>query len=235
MFHNYYHLPVFRSLRSIARKMKILNILKKIVGNNASYEEPFHEALKKSIKIGDIVWDVGANVGFYTNLFLDWVGKEGKVIAFEPMPSTFFALDKSLGTSTNIMLVQKALSENAGVSYFSASRENDVTAHLVEKENNETLKVEVTTADLITKNDSTLQPNVIKIDVEGFEEDVLKGGMITFSNKKCRHILVEMHFTRMDERNLKDSPNRIVKMLKNWGYKVKWVDASHIHAIRKSR
>lgn len=233
MFHNYYHLPVFRNLRSIARKMKILGILKKIIGNNASYEEPFHNALKESIKFGDVVWDVGANVGFYTNLFLNWVGEKGKVIAFEPVPTTFLALSKSVGPITNIILIQKALSENAGVSYFSATRENDVTAHLVEKENNETLKVEVTTADLIINNDSTLQPNVIKIDVEGFEEDVLRGGMKTFSNKTCRHILVEMHFTRMDERKLKDSPNRIVKMLKNWGYKVKWIDASHIHAIKQ--
>lgn len=232
MFHNYYHLPVFRNFRSIARKMKILVILKKIISNNGSYEEPFHNALKESIKFGDVVWDVGANVGFYTNLFLDWVGEKGKVIAFEPMPATFLALSKSVGACTNIILIQKALSENAGVSYFSAKKENDVTAHLVEKENDETLKVEVTTADLIIKNDSTLQPNVIKIDVEGFEEDVLRGGMKTFSNKTCRHILVEMHFTRMDERKLKDSPNRIVKMLKNWGYKVKWIDASHIHAIK---
>ncbi len=234
MFHNYYHLPVFRNLRSIARKMKILDILKKIIGSNTSYEEPFHNALEKSIKIGDVVWDVGANVGFYTNLFHDWAGEKGKVIAFEPMPATFLVLSKSVGAFTNVILVQKALSENAGVSYFSASRENDVTAHLVEKENNETLKVEVTTADLMIKNDSTLQPNVIKIDVEGFEEEVLRGGMMTFSSTKCRHILVEMHFTRMDERKLKDSPNRIVKMLKSWGYKVKWVDASHVHATKQT-
>ena len=41
-------------------------------------------------------------------------------------------------------------------------------------------------------------------------------------------------FRFMDERKLKDSPNRIVKLLKNWGYKVKWIDASHIHAIKQS-
>lgn len=228
MLQNYYHAPLVRGMRSLARRMKILKFVKKIVGRN--YEEQFTNALKTSIKKGDVVWDVGANIGFYTNLFGEWVGEGGKVVAFEPAPSTFTTLTKAVKASGNIVLIQKALSDTPGISYFTVGKENDSTAHMVEQENNETSRVEVATADLIVKGDSSLQPTVVKIDVEGFEEDVLKGGMKAFSNSKCRNMLIEMHFTRMDERKLKDSPNRIVKMLKDWGYKVNWVDASHIHA-----
>jgi hypothetical protein len=72
----------------------------------------------------------------------------------------------------------------------------------------------------------------IKNDVEGFEEDVLKGGPKVFSNIKCREILIEMHFEQMAKRNQGDSANRIVKMLINWGYKVNWTDSSHLRATR---
>jgi hypothetical protein len=72
----------------------------------------------------------------------------------------------------------------------------------------------------------------VKIDVEGFEEEVLKGGVATFSEPSCRHVLVEVHFSRIDERGLGDAAARIVKMLKHWGYIIRWVDASHLHASR---
>lgn len=167
-------------------------------------------------------------------MFHDWVGKNGKVVAFEPEPFTFQTLSKLFEADKhkNVFLMPKALSEKSGVAYFSVESENHITVHLVDIENSNTVSVETITVDQIVVENNNLVPNVVKINVEGFEEDVLKGGTKAFSNSKCKHILVEMHFTRMDERKLRDSPNRIVKMLKSWGYKVNWVDSSHIHAKR---
>lgn len=92
--------------------------------------------------------------------------------------------------------------------------------------------VQVITADTFAAEQHNLRPNVIKIDVEGYEENVLRGGSQVFDSSACRHILVEMHFSRMDKRNLGKSATRIVAMLKKGGYRVRWVDASHIHASR---
>ena len=121
MLQNYYHLPFFRGLRTIARKVKVLDIVKKNFFKSTSYEEPFNKALKEAVKTGDVVWDVGANVGIYTNLFSEWVGKKGTVIAFEPEPNTFITLQKSIAAIENVFLVPKALSDTSGISFFSVS------------------------------------------------------------------------------------------------------------------
>src|SRR6201999_2762481 len=46
--------------------------------------ERANETLKAAVRPGDVVWDVGANVGVYTELFCRWVGETGSVVAFEP-------------------------------------------------------------------------------------------------------------------------------------------------------
>jgi Methyltransferase FkbM domain len=48
------------------------------------------------VRCGDIVFDIGANAGYFTELFSDLVGPNGEVHAFEPLPSTFEHLSRSL-------------------------------------------------------------------------------------------------------------------------------------------
>src|SRR4051812_19131652 len=99
---NYYHYPIVRRLRSMARKSGLLSIIKPLLASKQeSYEEAFHQALKQAIEPGNVVWDIGANVGLYTNHFLDWVGPSGKVVAFEPLPKAFDALRTSIQSQTN--------------------------------------------------------------------------------------------------------------------------------------
>jgi FkbM family methyltransferase len=235
----YYHYPAIRKLRTIGRNLGVLRIIRPLFSTHQkSYEEAFHHALRGSINTNDVVWDVGANVGLYTKLFLDWVGNNGIVVAFEPMPQTFSKLEKQVSNAKNAYLNCLALSALPGEAVFSPSSEKDsVTAHITDikmtsKLPENSVLVKVSTADIVTSEFHMPQPNLVKIDVEGFEEDVLRGGCKTFSNHECRHILIEMHFTRMEERKLGDSASRIVKMLKIWGYKISWIDPSHLHAKR---
>ena len=229
---NSYHVPIVRKARTLARHLKILNLLKRLLPNSKSYEEPFLSAISLSVKEGDVVWDVGANQGLYTRLFSEWTGKNGKVVAFEPEPETFANLSKELQSFHGVLLFKKALADKPGASFFVSEGANDVTAHLISEPKKNTIQVDLTTADIVVGLDSSLQPNVVKIDVEGFEEEVVKGGSETFNHPDCRHMFIEMHFGAMEKRKLKDSPNNIVKMLKHWHYRVRWVDASHIHAFR---
>src|SRR5215469_11881588 len=81
--------PLSIKLRSIGRKMGLHHVvyrLRAAVKPNRGYEEDLRGALAKTVRPGDIVWDVGANVGVYTELFCKWVGPEGGVVAFEPNP-----------------------------------------------------------------------------------------------------------------------------------------------------
>jgi FkbM family methyltransferase len=75
--------------------------------------EPFEtELVKKEIKKGDVILDIGANIGYYTLIFAKLVGQEGKVFAFEPEPDNFALLKKNVETNgyKNVILVQKAVS-----------------------------------------------------------------------------------------------------------------------------
>jgi FkbM family methyltransferase len=212
-----------------------------LASRQKNYEEAFHEALKRAVRPGDTVWDVGANVGVYTKIFLEWSGADGTVIAFEPLPKAIIALEKTVEGCEhirNLTVVAAALADKPGSATFAGDLEGDgvtTTGHIAEGSDSQgqnSITVEVTTADLAVSQKGVAAPSVVKIDVEGFEEDVLNGGESTFGSGSCREILVEMHFSRMDERKLGNSASRIVSKLKNWGYQVDWVDPSHLHAKR---
>src|SRR3989344_3364089 len=67
--------------------------------------EPYQtEIIMKNVKRGDVVLDVGANIGYYTLLFAKLVGPEGIVFAFEPDPTNFSILKKNVETNnyTNV-------------------------------------------------------------------------------------------------------------------------------------
>ena len=235
MLSTMYHWPWLQKVRNFARSIGLLRWVKVAIGRNNHYEEQFDNALEKAINPGDTVWDIGANVGFYTKKFLDWSGEDGKVVAFEPFPKAFKELHDEILSHKyfqHVVLRNVALSNKPGEAFFSSNENNITTGHLVDNDTSQDgLKVLVSTADGIIQGGESI-PNVVKIDVEGYEEEVLLGGMNTFASSTCRHILIEMHFSRMDERKLGNSPARIASLLKNWKYSLKWVDPSHLHAYR---
>ena len=76
-----------------------------------NYIYKYHYFDKNIIREGDVVLDIGANLGYYTKLFAKWVGKRGTVYAVEPVE--FFANTISWGTRNfkNIYLYNVALGE----------------------------------------------------------------------------------------------------------------------------
>ena len=69
--------------------------------------------LTKTIKPGMVVLDIGANIGFYTEIVSKLVGSTGKIHAFEPDSLNFQRLQKKLLGCSNVNLVQKAVSINS--------------------------------------------------------------------------------------------------------------------------
>ena len=63
---------------------------------NHIYGESDTKIVKKLIKNGDVVLDIGANIGYYTLIFAKLVGNSGKVFAFEPEPENFKILQKNI-------------------------------------------------------------------------------------------------------------------------------------------
>lgn len=240
---NFHHLKLFRTVRSWARSTGLVQFLNRF-RNHTGYESRFAALLQEGITPGDVVWDIGANVGYYTLLFAEWTGREGKVVAFEPLPSALQKLSCAVETSSfasRITMVDVALAETPGNAVFVLDASSGsgssipTTAHLQESpgiSHQDAVHVVVSTVDEIAQQDGIPSPSVTKIDVEGFEEEVLLGGATTFSGAQSRHIFIEVHFARLDERNRGDAPGRIVRLLKSWGYQVRWADPSHLHASR---
>lgn len=136
-----YHSPWAIRTRNLARRLGLLRIVNFMVARRAqAYEEAFHQALKNSVQPGDTVWDIGANIGLYTNYFLDWVGPTGKVVAFEPLPAAVSALTDHIQSHVNAKqgtVIPVALSDKPGHATFHSNTSNEhelvtTTGHLTD-------------------------------------------------------------------------------------------------------
>lgn len=151
--------------------------LKWIVGSGVhgiwlgSYEADKQQLLTKLPLESTTVLDIGANVGWFSILLSRLVGPTGNVIAFEPLPRNLnlFQQHIQLNKLENITVYPVALSNKSGVMRFATSSFPE-QGHLAEKGD---LEVFVTTLDSLNE----LNPvSLVKIDVEGGEANVLRGG-----------------------------------------------------------
>ena len=131
------------------------------------------------IKPGDICWDVGANIGFYTCLLASLVEDSGAVVAFEPAARTcgYLKENVSLNQFTNVTVVNKGLGDKQEqrLLHYSEAGLAEGTASL--KYAGGRAASERVTLDTIDNLFRELSaPNLVKIDVEGYQLEVLKGG-----------------------------------------------------------
>jgi FkbM family methyltransferase len=172
-----------------------------------TYEFDKQILLEKYVKLGMVVYDIGANAGFYTLLSAVLVGSTGKVFAFEPVPQNIFYIKKHLVLNkiTNAVVVEKAVSDKISKLKFDLSS-NPSMGHLSEEGN---ILVETISLDEFAKEGNPL-PDLIKIDIEGDEFDALKGAKEILKTKKpiiflathgddikknCLKLLKEMNYT----------------------------------------
>ena len=135
--------------------------------------------LLKIIKPGDICWDIGANIGFYTCLLASRVEDTGAVVAFEPALRTcgYLCENISLNQFTNVTVVNKGLSDSVEQRhlYYAEAGLAEGTASL--KYANGRAASERVTLNTIDNLIGELPvPDFIKIDVEGYQLEVLRGG-----------------------------------------------------------
>ncbi len=137
----------------------------------------------------DLFVDVGANVGHYTLLAAGVCGCE--VIAIEPIPSTFYKLNKNINLND---LNEKVKTFNIGIgqkkSLLNFTTNNDVMNSVAGENDKFVIKIEVKRLDDILENKN---PVFLKIDVEGYEYFVLKGADEVLKNKSLKFILIEIN------------------------------------------
>lgn len=231
-----YSNPVLIRLRSFGRTLGVLRpaviFYRRHFGSG--YEQRFDDYMMSRIAPGDVVWDVGANVGHFTERFLSAVGPSGKVVAFEPSPTAQAALHKRFQNSQKANLAIEALalgsSSDTVTFWYSADEADSVTDGMGFKEGAASTTVQVMAGEDYLEAHPDLTPNCIKIDVEGFESDVLNGMKTLLKNPRLRAVFVEVHFEHSARRGLNDAPNAVVSLLRQSEFSVNWVDPSHIAA-----
>jgi FkbM family methyltransferase len=149
--------------------------------------------LQGHIAKGDSVADCGAHHGFMTMMFSCWVGNEGKVIAFEALPSNAEIIRQTLkiNSTTSVELINAALGSAEGTLRFATTtvgRVHDSNGRVTTEINSSTVEVPATTLDITLKGHKL---DVLKLDVEGYEIEVLKAAQTTIKN--VRVFDIEIH------------------------------------------
>ena len=176
---------------------------------------------------GSTVLDVGANLGFYTCLFAQRVGNAGRVIAVEPTPRVFQSLQENIALNNlqhRVESLRLALSDKIGVARMNIFSEGNevynsmgVTKTWQAEAPKESIKVDTSTMDELLRDVSDKTFCFVKIDVEGFQHQVLQGGVNRLRELENIALMVEMN--DMASHQCGTSTGGSVKLLESCGFR----------------
>jgi FkbM family methyltransferase len=175
------------------------------------------------VRKGDVVVDIGANVGYYTTLFADLVGPGGEVHAFEPVPSTFELLSKDIRRfprHKNVSLNRCALGDQDRDAVIYVPHDDHGQAALVCHRggswcDRQSREAHVQMMRLDRYAERLAKIDFVKCDVEGAELLVLRGGESTL--RRCRPKI----FLEIEERWTKSfgwTGADVIQFLRDIGY-----------------
>lgn len=161
--------------------------------STGTYEDEINRLIRISLKDGENALDIGGNIGLQSIRMSQAVGKSGKVYAFEPLGyiQAKFTKNLTLNKVDNVQLFPYALSDNAGEAEFAVDRTvwNQGAFSLGGNPvGGEKQKVIIKIADDLSEIKALDNLALIKIDVEGFEYQVLRGLKQTLQKHKPRII-----------------------------------------------
>lgn len=198
------------------------------------YETRYDQRLAAWIRPGDCIWDIGANVGYYTRLFSERVTDAGKVFAFEPSPANFDRLVGECRSLRNVTFLRCGLGERDGSLQLRQGEDELGATSRITGEDSGDLPVEIRAANSLLVEGSVAAPNIVKIDVEGFEWEVLDGMSSLFANPCLRVVGIEIHFELLEERRMGHVPREIERLLRAFAFSVSWPDRSHVIGVRNA-
>lgn len=195
---------------------------------------------EKFLKKGDVYIDIGANLGYMSLNAEKIVGKEGKVLSFEPDTKILPLLKKNkFINNSDIIIIENAVSDHTGIEIFNIatesglSRLNNAHNNLVGLELFEQIEVKTDTLDNFINE---LIPNrpvkLIKIDVEGLELRILRGAVNSLKNY-CPVLILEINHGAMKENDV--SLIDILNFLNDFSYNFYFINSHAADWFRLGR
>ena len=166
----------------------------------AGGEQRVLERLVSFLRPGDVVFDVGSNVGLYAVLLAKVVGERGLVIAFEPSSQAYAHLldNIKLNGLTNVRCFRKALGQrSAQAKLYSGDVIGGASLVDIPGQNRCGEVVDVVEGDQWVADENLPLPRAVKIDVEGFEYAVIEGLRRTVAQHACELVCCEVHPARL--------------------------------------
>jgi FkbM family methyltransferase len=153
-----------------------------------TYEPHLQKAIRRYVRSGDIVYDVGANLGYISLCLAKQVGPNGQIAAFEPIPQNVDVLRKNIANNglSNVRVFDVAASDRKGEAVIRTAG-NFATSSLVWHRKNssaEELVIKTVAIDDLVKSGELAEPTFVKIDVEGAEGLALKGMLRTVARSR---------------------------------------------------
>jgi len=223
--------PWMVKTRNRVRNIRVAQALYRRWMSRFDYEESFSRALLGSVVPGSIVWDVGANIGLYTERFL--AGGAGRVICVEPAPAAVEKLRVRFSAEpARVTILPMALSDVCGKAAMTADGASPTNRLKMGIEGQGLTEVRVMRADDLMRSYDLPPPTVLKIDVEGYELEALRGFGESIHSKDLQAVFIEVHFGLLHERGLDHAAEQISSTLDRAGFKVRWLDLSHICGTR---
>jgi FkbM family methyltransferase len=186
-----------------------------------NYEADETRFFIEQIKPTDICFDVGGNVGYFS-LLMSRLASDGSVHVFEPIPvnAALIAANAALNGIENLHLNNTAVGDHEGSVQFSVSVDSayssmHATGRLAEERS---IHVPMITLDGYLSASSLLCIDVMKVDVEGAEDLVVRGGssLLTDLSRRPRIILMELFDGNLS--SFDSSVASVIERMVSFGY-----------------
>ena len=197
-------------------------------------ETESYRAFVSEIHSGDVVYDVGAQIGTYAILAVQCSAPNGRAVAYEPMDGSrkFLNLHLRLNQAENRVVVRSFCcgSEPGTARLYHDAGKIDGDCSLVPRSGSEHSDIKLVTLDSEVR-ELGLIPSVIKIDVERWEWEVLKGARRTLERyRPC--LFLSLHPPVLTELGVSDGA--VLSWLEELGYKWQTIARDHeVHVLAK--
>lgn len=192
---------LYTNYDGITFDLDLADFLQKMIFCFQYYEHQYVKICKRLIPRGGIVMDVGANIGQYALLAAKLVGSEGYVYAFEPGESQLCKLryNIALNALNNIDILPIAVGNDRGsYSYYPSScidnqgRGSLIPDHTGNVRSTKPIQINMARLDDFCDERKIKKVDFIKIDVEGYDLEVLKGARNILLNNPLVAVMVEL-------------------------------------------
>lgn len=200
-----------------ARNYEQLRYLKHFSDEEGVNEARILRLLLEVLKPRDTVYDIGANIGTHTVFFAKRIGPSGQVISFEPDNDIAEILEDHvrLNRLENVTVLRLALGnrEYEGDLFIDKKIGRGSTSLIATGGKTFSGRASVVRGDRIVAEKRLPVPRVVKIDVEGYEIEVLEGLERTLRHDECKYLCCEIHPALLPQGRMESDVFRIAREL----------------------